>query len=121
MGWLVEYHEDYLAELKAESLTVRVAVLSAVGYLERYGPPLGRPHVDTLKGSSYPNMKELRITVPGGESRIAFAFDPQRQAILLTGGSKSGMDEDRFYKRLIRVADRRYSEHLARVQKPKGD
>ena len=43
---------------------------------------------------------------------MAFAFDPQRQAILLVGGDKGGADQRRFYKRLIHVADDRYDQHL---------
>jgi hypothetical protein len=57
-------------------------------------------------------MKELRFTLSDGEWRIAFAFDPSRQAILLVGGSKSGTNERKFYKDLIRVADDRFSAHL---------
>ena len=54
-------------------------------------------------------MKELRFTLADGEWRIAFAFDPERSAILLVGGSKSGVSEKRFYKDLIRVADERFT------------
>jgi hypothetical protein len=57
-------------------------------------------------------MKELRFTVADGAWRIAFAFDPERQAILLVGGSKSGRNERQFYRDLIRVADERFSAHL---------
>jgi hypothetical protein len=32
-------------------------------------------------------MKELRFTLPDGEWRIAFAFDRERNAILLVGGA----------------------------------
>jgi hypothetical protein len=46
--------------------------------------------------------------------RIAFAFDPDRQAILLVGGDKSGGSEKRFYKRLIARADDRFDRHLAK-------
>lgn len=120
MAWIVDYHEDFLAELNAGPQAVRVAVVATAGFLEQFGPPLGRPYVDTLKGSSYPNMKELRITVPGGEWRIAFAFDPRRSAILLAGASKSGVNQDRFYKTLIQTADRRYKEHLTQVKKAGG-
>ena len=42
------------------------------------------------KGSKHANMKELRFTLADGEWRIAIAFDPERNAILLVGGSKSG-------------------------------
>lgn len=120
MAWTVEYHEAFLAELKNGPQPVRIAVVATVGFLEQFGPPLGRPYVDTLKGSAFPNMKELRITVLGGEWRVAFAFDPQRNAILLTGANKSGVKQDRFYKSLILTADRRYAEHLAKLQKAEG-
>jgi hypothetical protein len=58
-------------------------------------------------------MKELRVTVAGGEWRIAFAFDPTRSAILLVGGNKSGRSGDLFYRKLVHVADRRYAGHLS--------
>jgi hypothetical protein len=81
---------------------------------------LNRPYADTLKGSAYTNMKELRITLPDGEWRVAFAFDPKRKAILLTGGSKAGVNQKKFYERLLRTADRRYAEHLSQL-KNRGD
>ena len=120
MDWVVEYHEEYLAELRAEPEAVQVAVFAASGVLQRFGPQLHRPQVDTLKGSSYPNMIELRITLPDGEWRVAFAFDPKRKGILLNGGSKSGVNQKLFYKKLIHVADRRYADHLSNL-KSKGD
>ena len=55
----------------------------------------------------------IRFGWDGGVWRIAFAFDPHRQAILLAGGDKGGADQRRFYKRLIAVADQRFDEHLA--------
>ncbi len=66
-----------------------------------------------MKGSKHANLKELRFTLADGEWRIAFAFDPRRQAILLVGGSKSGTNERQFYRDLIRTADGRYDAHLA--------
>ena len=77
---------------------------------------MGRPYVDTLSGSSFPNMKELRITLPNGEWRIAFAFDPKRKAVLLVGGSKSGINERKFYQSLIRIADTRFTQHLEEIK-----
>nr|WP_297363413.1 type II toxin-antitoxin system RelE/ParE family toxin [Acidiferrobacter sp.] len=50
-------------------------------------------------------------------SRVAFAFDPKRQAILLVGGDKSGGSEKRFYRQLIRKADARFDEHIAQLGK----
>jgi hypothetical protein len=76
------------------------------------GPGLGRPFCDTLYGSRHANMKELRFNAHGGVWRVAFAFDPARQAILLTAGDKAGANETRFYRRLIRVADQRFEQYL---------
>jgi hypothetical protein len=81
--------------------------------LRDFGPGLGRPTADTLKGSKHANMKELRFAWKGEAWRVAFAFDPVRQAILLVGGNKAGADQRRFYKRLIVVADGRFDAHLA--------
>jgi hypothetical protein len=77
------------------------------------GPALKRPHADTLKGSKHANMKELRFTAAGGAWRLAYAFDPERKAILLVAGDKSGGSQKRFYGTLIAKADLRYDGHLA--------
>jgi hypothetical protein len=92
-------------------------VIAHAELLEKFGPQLSRPRVDTLNGSAYPNMKELRITLPDGELRVAFAFDPERKAILLNGGSKSGVNQRKFYDRLIRISDQRYASHLLQLNK----
>ena len=112
MTWAVELHDAFANELLRLDRAVRIAVLANMSLLETYGPSLGRPQVDTLSGSKYANMKEIRITVPGGEWRVAFAFDPRRAAIVLVAGNKAGVSKRLFYKRLIHDADHRYAEHL---------
>lgn len=77
---------------------------------------LGRPYVDTLEGSKYPNMKEIRFDADDEVWRVAFAFDPQRQAILLVAGDKAGVAQKRFYKKLIAKADQRFADHLAKLK-----
>ena len=57
-------------------------------------------------------MKELRFKAADGAWRVAFAFDPERHAILLVGGDKSGSSEKRFYRQLLERADRRFQNHL---------
>jgi hypothetical protein len=64
-------------------------------------------------------MKELRFSSKDGVWRFAFAFDPKRQAIVLCGGDKSGGEERRFYRDLIRKADGRFSDHLVRIKPQK--
>ena len=84
-----------------------------------YGPRLGRPHADTLNGSKHANMKELRFEALHGEWRAAFAFDPERRAVLLAAGVKSGGSQKRFYEQLIAKADRRFSTHVERLKAAK--
>ena len=96
---------------------VQDEALAHVKLLEQFGPLLGRPRVDTLKGSRHANMKELRFDVANGVWRIAFAFDPKRQAILLCLGDKSGGNERLFYRRLIVKADQRFDEYLIRLKR----
>jgi hypothetical protein len=74
--------------------------------------------VDTLSGSKFKNMKELRFSSDNGVWRVAFAFDTERQAIVLVAGDKSGVSQKRFYKALIDKADARYASHLRSL---KGD
>ena len=60
-------------------------------------------------------MRELRIPNGGKPLRVFDAFDPRRIAILLIGGDKTG--DDRFYERMIPIADRLYDEHLQELSK----
>ncbi len=113
MSWTVLFHNDFDAEFLGLEESLQDELLAHAKLLGEFGPNLGRPTVDVLKGSKYANMKELRFGWEGGVWRIAFAFDPKRQAILLVGGDKSGTDQRRFYKRLIAVADERLDEHMA--------
>jgi hypothetical protein len=108
---VVEFHPEFSRDVPGFSESVRREIYSLVGLLRTMGPQLGRPQVDTLKGSKHPNMKELRFRADDGAWRVAFAFDSQRRAILLVGGDKSGISKDRFYKSLIEVADRRFDQH----------
>jgi hypothetical protein len=115
MPWVVEFADEFARETEGMTLTVRKALLAHASVLEKEGPSLGRPHVDTLKGSAFSNMKELRFDADGGVWRVAFAFDRRRQAILLVAGNKVGLRgraEDRFYKALIKEADTRFAVHL---------
>jgi hypothetical protein len=112
MTWGTEFHARFMEEVAGLPRAVRVALLASIKPLQEYGPALGRPDVDTLNDSNYPNMKELRFRADGGVWRVAFAFDPVRNAIFLVAGDKSGVSQSKFYQRLIEKADKRYKEHL---------
>jgi hypothetical protein len=94
-------------------------VIAKVVLLRLLGPRLGRPHADTLNGSKYANMKELRTRTADKVLRIAFAFDPERRGILLLGGDKSGVIKKLFYKQFIEKADELYAIHLAALKAKK--
>ena len=113
--WAVEMADEFKPEFDALAQDVRREVLALALVLQEFGPQLGRPRVDTLKGSRHSNMKELRFSAADGEWRVAFAFDPRRKAILLVAGDKSGGSEKRFYRELIRKADERFDAHLSRI------
>jgi hypothetical protein len=112
MRWAAYFHPKFKAEFDEFSAAVQDEILALIVPLREYGPSLGRPEVDTLKESQFANMKELRFKADGGVWRVAFAFDPQRNAVLLVAGDKSGVSQKKFYKRLIEKADKRYAEHL---------
>ena len=115
MKWEVELADEFDSEFDALDEEVQDELLAQAKLLEQFGPSLGRPRVDTLNGSKYRNMKELRFDADGGVWRVAFAFDPVRRAILLVAGDKSGTGQQRFYRRLIEKADARFDAHLARM------
>lgn len=116
-GWPVEFDPAFDPELDALPIAVQDEPIAHASVLAAFGPTLGRPRVDTLKGSRHTNMKELRFKANDGEWRVAFAFDPRRRAILLVAGDKSGGSEARFYRRLIKKADERFDRHLDRLAK----
>jgi hypothetical protein len=117
MPWVVLFEDEFDREYEALPQEVQDELLPHIKLLRDYGPKLGRPHVDTLKGSKHANMKELRFTAANGVWRVAFAFDPRRQAVVLVAGDKAGVSEDRFYKRMIAKADGRFTAHLERLSK----
>jgi len=111
MAWLVEFHDEFYEEYRDFAPEVQKKIAKNAKLLEEHGPTLPRPYADTVTNSTYKNMKELRCTINSREWRILFAFDPDRKAILLSGGDK-GKDEKGFYDEAISIADRRFQEHL---------
>ncbi|HVV75141.1 MAG TPA: type II toxin-antitoxin system RelE/ParE family toxin [Mycobacteriales bacterium] len=112
---LAEVEEWFLALCESDPETGNL-VVGAIDLLEQEGPTLGRPAVDRIKGSNVHNLKELR---PGSsdttEVRILFVFDPQRQAVLLVGGDKSGQWAE-WYADNVPIAERRYEKWLKEQQ-----
>ncbi len=120
MNWIIDFHSSFKDDFTQFSENVQDALLIELEMLEKFGSFLGRPTVDTLKNSKHSNMKELRFNADNGVWRCAFAFDPDRQAILLIAGDKSGVSSSRFYKQLIKKADRRFDQHLQKLKEKKS-
>lgn len=115
MAWEISLHHEveawYLGVCQSDPETADL-IERVIDQLASEGPTPGRPLVDTVKGSDYHNMKELRPPSSGAtEIRMLFAFDPRREAILLVAGDKAG-NWDGWYRRAIPLADRRFTEHL---------
>jgi hypothetical protein len=102
--FLTSHAEDWLMQLDDSDYD---AIMARIELLEEHGPGLGRPVVDSIRGSRHPNMKELRA----GSMRALFAFDPRRQAIVLVGGDKRE-DWTGWYERNIPLADDLLDAHL---------
>jgi hypothetical protein len=107
----------WLARLAEDDMTSATLVRAAINVLRDDGPGLGRPLVDTIKGSSIRNLKELRPGSSGqSEIRILFVFDPLRQAMLLVAGDKQG-NWNKWYNGAIEEAEDLYAEYLATLKK----
>jgi hypothetical protein len=109
---------DWLAKLVTDDEVSARLVRAAIRILADDGPALGRPLVDTIKGSTIKNLKELRPGSSGRtEMRILFVFDPSRRAVLLVAGDKSANWKG-WYKTAIKQAEALYDEHL-KATKPR--
>ena len=113
--WEVEYTDEFGRWWNGLDEQEQDAIARSVELLRRVGPSLGRPHVDSIKGSRHGNMKELRTQCGGRPFRTFFAFDPRRAAILLVGGDKTA--DERFYERMVPIADDLYDVYLNELRK----
>ncbi len=113
--WEVEFTDEFGTWWNRLNEAEQVDVRAQVNLLRRFGPALGRPHVDSVASSKHANMKELRVQHRGRPYRVLFALDPRRIAILLVGGDKTG--KGRWYKEFVPMADRLYEQHPATLRK----
>ena len=113
MEWEVEFTDEFEVWWDSLNQVEQEDVRASVVLLREYGPGLGRPHVDVIAGSRYPNMKELRTQHAGRPYRTLFAFDPRWVAILLIGSDKTG--NNRWYEEFVPRADTIYAEHLKQI------
>lgn len=114
MPWEVEFTEEFGIWWDGLSEEEQDSVAFGVRLLEEKGPHLPRPHADIVKGSQFPNMKELRCQHEGRPYRVLFAFDPRRVGILLIGGDKTG--NAHWYEEYVPLADGIYERHLVEIR-----
>jgi hypothetical protein len=118
MAWsviVVEPALSWLHSLRRADRRTLILISQAIEALRLEGPALGRPLVDTIKGSSLANLKELRPGSGGAsEVRLLFVFDPRRQAVILVGGDKAGNWRG-WYRTAVPLAEAAYAEHLKRA------
>lgn len=111
--WIVEFTDEFelwwleLSELVQEKCAVVVDLLT------REGLNLGFPYSSSIRGSAHA-LRELRIQCGGHPYRILYAFDPQRNALLILGGDKTG--NDRWYEENVPRAERIYEQYLKEIE-----
>lgn len=89
MRWTVRFHEDFDKEFAGLPESVQDELLAQSMVLEQFGPTLGRPRVDTLKGSRHANMKELRFDAEDGVWRPFYSWPATSQAGASTGSTEN--------------------------------
>lgn len=120
MEWDVRVTTEWLQWFRSVDRTSQALITDAIDRLADAGPSLDRPLVDRIKGSTVPNMKELRPASTGrSEIRISFVFDPMRSAVLLVGGDKSGQ-WSRWYQEAVPEAERLYEIYLVERSSEEG-
>ena len=115
MAWDVEYTDEFGDWWDTLGNHAKAEITASVDLLAERGPTLAFPHSSGIATSRHSHMRELRTQVGGKPYRTFYAFDPVRAAILLIGGDKTG--DDRFYERLVPVADDLYDIHLKELAK----
>ena len=96
------------------SASKQESVAYSVDLLARLGVGLKFPLSSGVSASRYAHMRELRIQHQGRPYRVLYAFDPQRNAVLLIGGDKTG--DEQWYGTYVPLADRLYERHLIELE-----
>jgi hypothetical protein len=115
MSWNVENTDEFGEWWTQLTDTELEDVSAAALLLMEHGPNLPFPYSSGISRSRHGHMRELRVQSGGRPIRVFYAFDPRRTAILLIGGDKTG--DDRFYERMVPVADDLYDTYIAEIRK----
>jgi len=115
MNRKIVFVAEFTAWLDAQSFQTKAKIAGELKTLQERGPALGRPQVGKINRSSVTNLKELRVQVGGSPFRLFFAFDANRQAVILCGGDKTG--DKRFYDHMIPIAESLFKRHKKELEK----
>lgn len=115
MAWDVVLTDECRDWYEALTEAEQESVAPAVDLLAEYGPSLRFPVSSGIQGSAFSQMRELRVQHKGRPYRILYAFDPQRSAVLILGGDKTG--NTRWYDVYVPKADKIFAQYL-KEQKP---
>jgi len=111
---VVEFTEEFEQWWDSLNADEQKSVDFSVRLLQAQGVHLKRPHADAVRGSRFPDMRELSCQREGRPYRVLFAVDPRRTPILLIGGDKTG--KPNWYNEFVPVADRIYARHLKEIK-----
>lgn len=114
MAWDIEYTDEFEGWWETLTEGAQIDVDTVVGLLQECGPNLPFPYSSGVTGSRHSHMRELRVQHQGRPLRVLYAFDPNRSAILLLGGDKTG--NNRWYKINVPIADRLYAQYLEELE-----
>lgn len=115
----VEFTDEFSGWWDGLDAAEQESVNRYVVLLQQYGPALARPYADTIRGSAFSNMRELRVQHAGRPYRILYIFDPRRAGILLLGGDKTG--NDHWYEEMVPKADAIFEQHLREIKLERKD
>ena len=69
------YTKEYEDWFTAQDEEAKIAINAKLIVLQEFGHNLGRPYVDTIKGSKYKNLKELKVNHKKYVLRVLFIFN----------------------------------------------
>lgn len=110
--WNIKQTEEFQDWFEEADDQLQEDIVENVEILRQFGPNLGRPKADTIKGSTIRNLKELRFDSDNKVVRLFFVFDPDRNAVLLVGGDKAGSGDKTFYTKMIAESEKVYVKYL---------
>lgn len=100
----------------AQTAQVKKQVNFVIGLLEMQGVELGAPFSSAIKGAALP-LRELRPASERSPARVFYAFDSDRNAVVLCGGSKN--DAGDLYETAKSTAKAEFEGHLKAVAEAK--